>query len=371
MAHGPSDLAPVRPGLRLALNLASWSTTSAAEQLSLVSAAEALGYDAVWIAEAYGSDAVTPLAWLAGHTTRIGLGSGVMQVPARSAAMTAMTAATIDSLSDGRFRLGLGVSGPQVSEGWHGVMFGHPLARLREYVEAVRQALARAPLSYAGEHVRIPPPGSDARAMSLAMRPVREHVPVYLAAVGPRALDLCAEIGDGWLSSFADTTTVAEAVARFDAGRAHRLPGIAAAVDDVVVGCPLVATDGTDSADDIAAAADPVRDYAALYVGGMGGRQDNVYAKIAARLGYATAAATVQDLYLTRRRAEAAAALPSEFIDRVSLLGPPQRIAQRLAELSAAGATTVSVMPFAPTVAARVAMLEAAAEALRTSGVGA
>ncbi len=347
--------------LRLALNLGTWTSAPADEQLALCREAQRLGYDVIWVAEAYGSDAATPLAWIAAHTERIGIGSGVWQIPARTPAMTAMTAATLDSLSGGRFRLGLGVSGPQVSEGWHGVRFARPVSRLREYAEAVRLALSRQPLTYAGQSIAVPPPGSDVRSMALAMRPVRERIPLYLAAVGPRALDLTGDVADGWLSSFADPGSVAEAVARLQGRRRARAADVPGDLD-VTVSCPLVVT---GEHDDPLAAADAVRPHAALYVGGMGGREDNVYAKIAARLGHGEAAATVQDLYLSRRREEAAAAVPAAFIDQVSLLGPPSRIAVRMRELAAAGATTLSLTPFGGTAAQRLDMLAGAAQALR------
>ena len=189
--------------MRLGLNLgyqAAWTTP--ADHLALAQEADRLGYSVVWAAEAYGSDSPTMLAWIAGQTERIDVGAAVMQIPARSPAMTAMTAATIDALSGGRFRLGLGVSGPQVSEGWHGVRFAKPLARTREYVDIVKLAIARKPVAYDGEHYTLPLPDGPGKALRLGFHPPREHIPIYLAAVGPKNLELAGEIADGWLAIF-------------------------------------------------------------------------------------------------------------------------------------------------------------------------
>ncbi|MGF1648717.1 MAG: LLM class flavin-dependent oxidoreductase [Kineosporiaceae bacterium] len=353
--------------MRLALSLGSWSAGHGQQDLRLAIEADRLGCSAVWVAEAYGSDAVTVLAWLAARTERIALGAGVLQVPARSPAMTAMTASTLDLLSGGRFRLGLGVSGPQVSEGWHGVPFAAPMSRLREYTDAVRLALSRRPLDYQGRHVQVPPPGSTARAIRLSQRPVRPTIPLYLAALGPRALELCGEIADGWLAVFTDTGTVRESMSRIAEGRRAR-PADASDEPrpefDAVVTCSLVVTDVPGAELDLDTARDLARPYAALYVGGMGGPQDNVYAALAARLGYETEARTVQRLYLSGDRQAAAAALPGEFLDGVSLIGTAEQIAARLAEYSAAGATTVAVMPFAPDPEQRAGMLDATLRAL-------
>jgi F420-dependent oxidoreductase-like protein len=355
--------------VRLALSLGSWSAGHGADDLRLAIEADRLGCSAVWVAEAYGSDAVSVLAWLAARTERIALGAGVLQVPARSPAMTAMTASTLDLLSGGRFLLGLGVSGPQVSEGWHGVPFTAPMSRLREYTDAVRLALSRRPLEYRGRHVQVPPPDSTARAIRLSQRPVRPAIPVYLAALGPRALELCGEIADGWLAVFADTDTVRESMSRIAEGRRRR-PGEGADGPDpgfdAVVTCSLVVTDVPGAELDLDTARDLVRPYAALYVGGMGGPQDNVYATLAAGMGYEAEARTVQRLYLSGDRAGAAAALPAEFLDRVSLVGTAAQVAARLGEYAAAGATTVAVMPFAPEPGQRAGMLDATLRALGT-----
>src|SRR2546421_13041601 len=197
--------------MRLGLNIAYWGLgLSADEQLELVREAERLGYDSVWAAEAYGSDAATVLAWLAGQTETINLGSAIFQMPARSPAMAAMTAATLDQISGGRFRLGLGPSGPQVSEGWHGVRFARQLQRTREYVEVVRKALARERLEYRGETIELPLPDGPGKALKLMIAPVQERIPIYLAAIGPKNIALTGEIADGWLPIFPSPEHVAE-----------------------------------------------------------------------------------------------------------------------------------------------------------------
>src|SRR6266496_3083395 len=208
--------------MRLALSVGYWGMGIDADvQLEMAREAERLGYDSVWAAEAYGSDAATVLAWLAAQTSTIGLGSAVFQIPARSPAMAAMTAATLDRLSGGRFRLGLGVSGPQVSEGWHGVRFDKPLARTREYVDIVNLALSRKRVRYQGEHYTLPLPDGPGKALQLTVHPVREHIPIYLAAVGPKNLELTGEIADGWLAIFYSPAHGAELVEHIRAGRAE------------------------------------------------------------------------------------------------------------------------------------------------------
>jgi len=323
--------------MRLALNLgylAAWSTP--ADHLALAREAERLGYACVWVAEAYGSDTATLLAWIAGQTERIGLGSAVFQIPGRSPAMTAMTAATLDLLSGGRFRLGLGVSGPQVSEGWHGVRFAKPLARTREYVEIVNRALARKPVEYAGEHYTLPLPDGPGKALRLALHPVRDHIPTYLAAVGPKNLELAGEIADGWLAVFFAPEFAAEQLAAIRVG----LDKAGRSAFEVVPSVPVVI------GDDVAMCAELVRLYAALYVGGMGSREQNFYNRLATRMGYGAAAREVQDLYLAKRHRDAAAAVPLEFIDRTSLLGPVDRVAERLRAYAGAGVTELSAIVF-------------------------
>ena len=317
--------------MRLGLSLGyqtAWSTP--ADHLALAQEADRLGYSVVWAAEAYGSDSPSMLAWMAGQTERIDLGAAVMQIPARTPAMTAMTAATIDALSGGRFRLGLGVSGPQVSEGWHGVRFAKPLARTREYVDIVKLAVARKQVAYDGEHYTLPLPDGPGKALRLGFHPPREHIPIYLAAVGPKNLELAGEIADGWLAVFYAPEFAERAPRR---GRAPGGPRPARSwpASTWCRSVPVVI------GDDVASCAELVRWYAALYVGGMGSREQNFYNQLATRMGYGDAAREVQDLYLAKRQRDAAAAVPMEFIDRTSLLGPKERIAERMREYAAAG----------------------------------
>ena len=344
--------------MRLGLNLGYWGAGNDEANLALAEEADRLGYSVVWAAEAWGSDVVSVLGFLAARTTRIDLGSAVMQIPARTPAMTAMTAATLDTLSGGRFRLGLGVSGPQVSEGWHGVRFAKPLGRTREYVEIVRKALHRETLSYDGEHYTLPLPDGPGKALKMIIHPVRADVPVYLAAVGPKNLELAGEIGDGVLPLFLAPERAGDFLDPVRAGRER------AGKD--MTGFDVVPTVPLSVGPDPVACAEPVRDYAALYVGGMGSRTANFYNDIARRMGFEAQAREVQDLYLDRRQREAAAAVPYEFVDRTSLLGPPERIADRLVELAEAGVTTVSAAPYGED---RIGALRALVAAVERAGL--
>jgi F420-dependent oxidoreductase-like protein len=348
--------------MRLGLNLGYWGLFSDDDNIALAQEAERLGYDSVWMAEAYGSDAATVLTWIAAHTKSIRLGSGIFQIPGRSPVMTAMTAATIDTLSGGRFTLGLGVSGPQVSEGWHGVRFDKPVARTREYLDIVRMALSGLRVEYDGDHYQLPLPDGPGKALKMITSPVQERLPIYLAAIGPMNLALAGERCDGWLGVFYDPELGAEHLDAINRGRkaAGRLDEPFDVIPTVYVGIN----------DDLATAAAPVRDYTALYLGGMGPRDRNFYHQLACRMGYQTGADAVQTLYLDQKYAEAAAAVPLDFIDRTALIGPVERIAERMQELAKSGVTTVNVSTFAPTQDARVATLRGAAAALERSGVG-
>ncbi|MBM6405834.1 LLM class F420-dependent oxidoreductase [Phycicoccus sp. CSK15P-2] len=328
--------------------------------LDLVQEADRLGYASAWVAEAYGSDAVTVLAWLAAQTERIGLGSGVMQIPARTPAMTAMTAATLDTLSGGRFLLGLGVSGPQVSEGWHGVRFSAPLARTREYVDIVRAALRRETVRYDGDHFTLPLPDGPGKALKLTLHPPRPDLPVYLAAVGPRNLRLAGEVADGWLAVFLSPEHAESHLAHVREGRAMggRAPGAAMDGFDVVATVPVVVSD------DLEAARAALAPYTALYIGGMGSREQNFYNRLARTMGFDEAADTIQDLYLEGRPRDAAAAVPLELVDATALIGPPGRIAERVGRYADAGVTTLSVAPSGRTTEHRVATLRLMADAV-------
>jgi F420-dependent oxidoreductase-like protein len=327
--------------MRLGVNLGYWGLgMTATQQWEVAREAEMLGYDSVWVAEAYGSDAATVLAWLAAATTRIRLGTAILQIPARSAAMTAMTAATLDQLSGGRLLLGLGASGPQVSEGWHGVRFGRQLQRTREYTSVVRMALARQPVAIDGETLTLPLPDGPGKALKLTIAPVQERIPILLAALGPRNVALAGEIADGWLPIFFAPEHAASLCAPLADGAARA----GRSLDGFRI-CPTVCL-AVD--DDVAAARDLIRPYLALYVGGMGSREQNFYNRLAASYGFADAARRVQELYLAGRKAEAAAALPDELIDQVALVGPPDRIWERLRAYRDCGVDTLIVAPMAP-----------------------
>ncbi|MEU7526992.1 LLM class F420-dependent oxidoreductase [Saccharothrix sp. NPDC042600] len=348
--------------MRLGLNLGYWGAGNDSANLELAREADRLGWSVVWAAEAYGSDVPTVLAWVAAQTERIDVGSAILQIPARTPAMTAMTAATLDTLSGGRFRLGLGVSGPQVSEGWHGVRFDKPLGRTREYVDIVNAALRREKLRYDGEHYRLPLPDGPGKALTLTVHPVREHIPIYLASVGPKNLELTGEIADGWLGVFFSPEHSAASLDALRAGRAKAgktLEGF-----DVVPTVPLVV------GEDWRACADTVRPYAALYVGGMGSREKNFYNALAARMGFAAEAAQVQEKYLARDYQGAMAALPVEFLDSTSLLGTRERIAERMKAYAEAGVTTLTLSPMLQDLEQGIAALRTATEALDLAGVG-
>jgi F420-dependent oxidoreductase-like protein len=346
--------------MRLGYNVNTLRGPQDVAVLEQVTEAEQLGYEVVWAAEAYGSDSATPLAWLAGRTSTIGLGSAVFQIPARSPAMTAMTAATLDLLSGGRFRLGLGVSGPQVSEGWHGVRFDHPLERTREYVQVVRTVLARERVAHQGEHITLPLPDGPGKALRLALHPARERIPLYLAAIGPRNLELTGELADGWLAIFFSPEHAPSALAAVRAGR--RKAGRDLEGFDVVANVPVVI------GPDVAACADAVRPFAALYVGGMGSRERNFYNDLAAGMGFEAEAKLVQERYLAGDRAGAEAAVPLAFIDQIALLGPIERVADRLQAYQAAGVTTLNLAADGPP-QVRSALLRGLAAAAELAGV--
>jgi F420-dependent oxidoreductase-like protein len=328
--------------LRLGVHIGYWGLgLSSAEQLELVQEAERLGYDSIWSAEAYGSDAVTILAWMAAQTERIKLGSAILQMPGRSPAMTAMTAATLDQLSGGRVLLGIGTSGPQVAEGWHGQRFARQLQRTREYVDVVRMALRRERVEYRGETLELPLPDGPGKALKLTIAPVQERIPIYVAAIGPKNTALTAEIADGWLPTLFSPEHVAEFRPLLEEGFARAGDGKSLAGFDIAPTVNVYVTE------DRAAARDAMRPYLALYVGGMGSRRQNFYNELVRRYGFEDAARTVQDLYLEGRKDEAAAALPAELIDAVSLCGPPDVVRERLALFRDAGVGTLIVSPMA------------------------
>ena len=341
--------------MKLGVSIGYWGLgLTIADQLQLAQTAEALGYDSLWTAEAYGSDAATVLAWLAGQTTRIKLGAGIFQIPARSAAMTAMTAATIDNLSGGRMLLGLGSSGPQVSEGFHGVRFGKQLQRTREYVAVLRLALARQKIEFHGETLELPLPDGPGKALKLTIRPVQETIPIYLAVLGPKNVALAGEIADGWLPVFfsPEHTAALRGPLEEGAARAGR------SLDGFRI-CPSV---NAIISDDVESARNAMRPILALYVGGMGSREQNFYNRLVSTYGFEAAAREVQDLYLEGRKTEAMFALPDDLIDLVSIVGPRDRAREKIRAFKDAGVDTLIVWPVMPDQEERLRQLRLIAE---------
>ena len=324
--------------VKLGVSVGYWGFgLTAADQLEVARTAEKLGYDSVWTAEAYGSDAATVLAWLAAGTSRIKLGAGIFQIPARSAAMTAMTAATIDQLSGGRLLLGLGSSGPQVSEGWHGVRFAKQLQRTREYVAVVRMALAHQKVEFHGETLELPLPDGPGKVLKLTIRPVQERIPIYLAVLGPKNVALAGEIADGWLPVFfsPEHTTTLRAPLEEGAAKAGR------SLEDFRI-CPSV---NVMISDDAEVARNAMRPMLGLYVGGMGSREQNFYNRMVSSYGFEREAQQVQELYLAGRKSEAMLALPDDLIDAVTIAGPRQRAKERIKAFRDAGVETLIVSP--------------------------
>ena len=312
--------------MRIGLNI-GYAGADMSAVMPIIEHADRVGASTVWSAEAYGADAVTVLAYIAARTETIGIGSAIMQMPARTPAMTAMTAMTLDALSGGRFHLGLGLSGPQVVEGWHGVSYGKPLRRTREYVEIVRRIIAREePLEFAGEEYQVPYTGPDATGLGKPLKsilhPVRTHIPIYLAAIGPMNTRLTAEVADGWLPILYSPEREDVYLEHLDAGLADagREP------EDV----RLVTTAQVALADTAQEAYEQVRPFIALYVGGMGAKGRNFYNDLAVRYGFEAEAEQIQDLYLAGDKQAAAAAVPDALCDEVALCGPRERILERL-----------------------------------------
>jgi len=313
--------------MRLGLT-AGYSGAQMSINLDLILEAERLGYDSVWTAEAYGSDAVTPLAWIGANTTKIRLGTGILQMPARTPAMTAMTAMTLDALSGGRFILGLGPSGPQVIEGWHGVPYGKPLTRTREYVSIIRKILAReAPLEYKGEHYQIPYTGPGATGLGKPLKSIlhgRKDMKIYTASISPKGIACSAEVADGlipvWMSP-----------ERFDLFEPHLDTGFKRAGNGKSLANFDVAPFVTAIlGEDLEQCRIPVKMALALYIGGMGARGKNFYNDHAKRLGYDDAAVKIRDLFLAGKRNEAVAAVPDKLVDDTALVGPRDRIADQI-----------------------------------------
>jgi F420-dependent oxidoreductase-like protein len=313
--------------IKLGYNTGYWSAGPPAGALEAIKEAERLGFDSVWTAEAYGSDALTPLAWWGAHTERIKLGTAIMQMSARTPAATAMAAMSLDHLSGGRFILGLGASGPQVVEGWYGEPYPKPLVRTREYVEIVRRIVAReGPVEFHGDHYDMPLQGGSGlgKALKSTIHPLRTTIPIYLAAEGPKNVALAAEICDGWLPMFfspSEDKFYRERLAEgFAAG------GVPSRADTFEIAATVTIIPG----DDVEACADFIRPFLALYAGGMGARGANFHFEVFARMGYEDVATRVQELYLEGKKQEAAAAIPLEMVEDVALVGPPDKIRAEL-----------------------------------------
>jgi|1185.fasta_scaffold22421_2 F420-dependent oxidoreductase-like protein len=313
--------------MRIGVHLRHWDRTPH-DVAALAKLAEDVGLESVWVSETWGSDATALATWIAAHTSTIAIGTGILQMPARTPAATAMAAATVDHLSGGRLRLGLGVSGPRVVEGWHGVPYGSPLARTREYVAIVRAALAReAPLAFDGDVYTVPVPGGDGRALKLNVVPLRPNIPIYLAALGPRNVVLTKEIADGWLPllfspAHADIFELGDVGTDFDIA-----PMVLTAIDD-----------------DVAATRDIVRPDIALYVGAYGPKSRNFYAGLVRRYGFEAEVDAIQGAALEGRMGDATAAVTDAMVDTLALAGPVPHVRDRLQAYAEAGATSVLAM---------------------------
>ena len=326
--------------MKLGLTVGYWGAQPPADAEEKILEAERLGYDAVFTAESWGSDAFTPLAWWGSRTSRIRLGTSIVQISARTPAATAMAAMTLDHLSGGRLILGLGVSGPQVVEGWYGQPFAKPLARMREYIGILRDIWARTgPVTNEGPHYPLPLPDGTGlgKPLKSSIHPLREEIPIYLAAEGPKNIAMAAELCDGWLAIFYSPRhedlyrgPLEEGFARAGARRSRE-------DFDVVATVPLIVTDDPESA------MDAVRPMYALYFGGMGARSANFHANVPVRMGYEAEVARIQDLYLDGKKEEAAAAVPSDLIEQLTLIGPPDKIRHDLEAWRESSVTTLLI----------------------------
>src|SRR6201991_1119222 len=326
--------------LKLGLNLGYWGIGPAGEDaLEVVQAAEGAGFESVWVAESYGSDVVSVLAWLAGQTKTINLGAAIMQVPARPPAAAAMAGATIDKLSGGRFLFGVGPSGPQVSEGWYGVPYSKPWGRTREYIEVVREIVARqGPLEHHGRHYDLPLPGGEGKALKLNFHPLRNEIPVFVGAIGRKSVQMTAEVADGWIPIFFSVDHFQ------DTWGEHLEAGFAAAgrtrADLEVSPSLSCAIDG-----DLEAARNMVKAGLVLYLGGMGSRKTNFYVDLAHRFGFGEVADEVQRLFQADDRAGAFEAMPDEIVEATSLVGTEAEVAERVERFQGAGIDRLIVSP--------------------------
>jgi len=326
--------------LKLGLNTGYWAGGPPPGAAEAIAEAERLGVDSIWTAEAYGSDCLTPLAWWGAATKRVKLGTAIVQMSARQPAATAMAAMTMDHLSGGRFILGLGVSGPQVVEGWYGMPFAKPLARTREYIAILRDIWARqGPLEFHGEHYVLPLPNGTglAKALKASIHPLRENIPIYLGAEGPKNVALCAEVCDGWLAMLFSPTHQDLHKAALEEGWAR--PGARRGAEDFEVAAtvPLIISDDVDGA------IDSMRPFYALYFGGMGAKNMNFHANVPIRMGYQREVEEIQDLYLSGKKDEAGAKVPRALIEEMSLVGPKEKIRDDLEKWRESIVTTLLI----------------------------
>ena len=335
--------------LKLGLNTGYWAGGPPPGAAESVLEAERLGFDSIWTAEAYGSDCLTPLAWWGAATERIRLGTAIVQMSARQPAATAMAAMTLDHLSGGRFILGLGVSGPQVVEGWYGMPFAKPLARTREYVSILREIWARrGPLQAPGPHYPLPLPDGTGlgKPLKSSIHTLREDIPIYLGAEGPKNIALCAELCDGWLALFFSPAhehlysgSLQEGWAREGARRSAEDFEVAATVPFII-------------SEDLDAAADSLRPFYALYFGGMGAKGTNFHANVAIQMGYGSEVDEIAQLYLSGNKDEAAAKVPRKLIEEMALIGPREKIAEDLERWRESIVTTLLISGDAATLRA-------------------
>jgi F420-dependent oxidoreductase-like protein len=332
--------------LKLGLNTGYWAGGPPPGVTEAIAEAERLGFDSIWTAEAYGSDGLTPLAWWGSGTERVKLGTAITQMSARQPTMTAMSALTMDHLSGGRFILGLGVSGPQVVEGWYGMPFAKPLARTREYIGILRDVWARkGPVTSDGEHYPLPLPGSElGKPLKASIHPLREDIPIYLGAEGPKNIALAAELCDGWLAMLFSPGY--EDFYKDALGEGFGREGARRSFEDfeIVATVPLIVSDDVDGA------ADALRPFYALYFGGMGAKGKNFHANVAIRMGYEEMVDEVQELYLSGKKDEAGAAIPRKLIEELSLIGPKEKIRDDLERWRESIVTTLLVSGDAATV---------------------
>jgi F420-dependent oxidoreductase-like protein len=327
--------------MKLGLGMGYWSAGPPPGTLDMVLEAERLGYDSVWTAEAYGSDALTPLAWFGSHTSRLKLGTGICQMPARTPTALGMAAMTLDHLSEGRLLLGVGASGPQVVEGWYGQAYPKPLARSREYIDILRKTIARdEPVSFSGDHYTLPYAGGTGlgKALKSTIHPRRSEIPIYLGAEGPKNIALAGEIADGWVAMLYSPKDDAWYRERLAEGFARRSPE-RSNVSDFEVVCLTPAVINPD----IEAAADMIRPHLALYAGGMGARGANFHFEAIARAGFEAEATKIQELYLSGNKKDAIAAVPTEMVEAMALIGPPEKIRDDLAAWEQGVVTTLLV----------------------------